>query len=67
MTDINGIKVLSTTHPDDKPTINEWMNEFNVSSRYEVKHIPLTNESFDLSRFKKNLNKGLIMAEQNLF
>ncbi len=58
------LKIQSTTDAIPKPSINEWMNEFNVSSRYEVKQHPLDAPPFSVDRFKKNIKKGLILTEQ---
>jgi hypothetical protein len=59
---MENLKIQSTVKAVDKPSINDWMNEFNVSSRFEIKHIPLDEPNFDINRFKKNLDKGLILV-----
>jgi len=60
------LNIQSTVNAVDKPSINDWMNEFNVSSRFEVKHIPLDEPPFDINRFKKNLAKGLILVGETV-
>jgi hypothetical protein len=67
MKDINGIEVMSSVDTVEKPSINDWMNEFNVSTRYEVKRIPLPDgDTFCMKRFKQNIDKGLILAEETV-
>lgn len=58
---------FKTTNAVPKPDINEWMNEFNVSTRYEIKKVPLDRNGeriggFNLNMFKKKLKKGLILV-----
>jgi len=57
---MDNIKVQSTVETVDKPSIDDWMNEFKVSSRYQIQHHSLNeNQPFDMKLFKKNLDKGL--------
>ena len=64
---MENLRVQPPVQVVEKPSINDWMNEFNVSSRYEIKKIPLGASAFDINRFKKNIDKGLILVEDRLY
>jgi hypothetical protein len=59
---MDNLNIQSTTAIVEKPSINDWMNEFNVSSRYQIQQLPLNEDSFNINRFKKNIEKGLILV-----
>ncbi len=62
---MTNLKVQSTVDSVEKPSINDWMNEFNVSSRYQIKQATKHESiAFDMKLFQRNIKKGLILAEE---